>query len=221
MRIQVALPPGERIEFVAGQYINIVLDDGQRRAFSFANAPHESAGIELHVRHIPGGVFTTRVFTTMRVGDAIEFEGPLGDFRLRESKRPILFIAGATGFAPIKSIVEDAFHRGLRRPMQLYWGVREAKDLYALAQVQAWQREHSNFSAVPVLSQAAPGDPWPGRRGFVHEAMLTDHPDLAGYEVYACGSVQMVETAVPAFLAQGLGEQFCFSDAFTPTTSRP
>ena len=216
MRLRIALPAGERIEFSAGQYINIVLPDGQRRAFSLANAPHDNALVELHARRIPGGLFTTQVFTTMKPGDAIEFDGPLGRFTLRESERPILFVAGATGFAPIKCIVEDAFHRDIRRPMQLYWGVREAKDLYALELTQAWQREHANFTVVPVLSHTAPDDPWPGRRGFVHEAMLADHPDLSGYEVYACGSVQMVETAVPAFIAQGLGEQFCFTDAFVP-----
>ncbi|OGB04635.1 MAG: hypothetical protein A3E25_07085 [Burkholderiales bacterium RIFCSPHIGHO2_12_FULL_69_20] len=217
MRLHIALPGGERINFAAGQYINILLPDGQRRAFSFASEPQDNALIELHVRLIPGGLFTTQVFTTMRVGDAIEFEGPLGRFTLRESDRPILFVAGATGFAPIKSIVEDAFRRGINRPMQLYWGVREARDLYLRELPERWQREHANFSFIPVLSAATDNDPWPGRRGFVHEAMLADHPDLSGYEVYACGSLQMVEAAVPAFMAQGLGEQFCFSDAFVPT----
>jgi CDP-4-dehydro-6-deoxyglucose reductase, E3 len=219
MCLRIALPAGEHIEFSAGQYIHVVLAKGQRRAYSFANAPHDQALIELHVRRIPGGLFTTQVFTTMQPGDPIEFEGPLGRFTLRESERPILFVAGATGFAPIKSIVEDAFHRGIRRPMQLYWGVHEAKDLYALDLAQRWQAEHANFSVVPVLSHAAPDDPWPGRRGFVHEAMLADHSDLSGYEVYACGSLQMVEAAVPAFIAQGLGEQFCFSDAFVPAAA--
>ena len=214
MRLRIALPDGERVDFAAGQYINVVLADGQRRAFSFANPPHDNALIELHVRRIPGGRFTSAVFTTMKLGDPIDFEAPLGRFTLRESERPILFVAGATGFAPIKSIVEDAFQRGIRRPMQLYWGVRESKDLYALELAERWQREQPNFSVVPVLSHAAPDDPWPGRRGFVHQAMLADHPDLQGYEVYACGSVQMVEAAVPDFIAQGLEEQFCFSDAF-------
>ena len=223
MRLQLALPDGERIGFTAGQYINIVLDDGigdgAKRAFSFANAPQSggSAVIELHVRLIAGGRFTTQVFERLREGDAIEFEGPLGRFTLREnSDRPILFVAGATGFAPIKSIVEDAFVRGVRRPMQLYWGVRRADDLYLLDVIEGWQREHANFRFEPVLSDATPGDAWPGRRGLVHEAMLADHPDLAGYEVYACGSVRMVEAAVPDFLAHGLAEQFCFSDAFVP-----
>jgi NAD(P)H-flavin reductase/ferredoxin len=218
MHLRLALPPGQRIEFSAGQYINIVLPDGARRAFSFANPPQEP-GIELHVRRIPGGRFTTQVFTTMREGDAIDFEGPLGRFTLRESERPILFIAGATGLAPIKSIVEDAFARGIRRPMQLYWGVRTATDLYLLDRIEQWQREHPNFRFTPVLSQPRDGEAWNGRRGLVHEAMLADHPDLSGYEVYACGSLKMVDAAVPDFLAHGLAEQFCFSDAFLPSTA--
>ncbi|HET9977022.1 MAG TPA: cytochrome b N-terminal domain-containing protein [Burkholderiaceae bacterium] len=213
MRLRVELPAGERIEFRAGQYINVLLADGEKRAFSFANPPHEGDHIELHVRRIPGGRFTGHVFTTMQPGDALDFEGPLGRFSLNEaSDRPILFVAGATGFAPIKSIVEDAFHRGITRPMELYWGARRRNDLYAIELAERWQREHANFRVVPVLSEEA----WDGRRGFVHEAMLADHPDLTGVEVYACGSVQMVEQAVPAFLAHGLSEQFCRSDAFVP-----
>jgi NAD(P)H-flavin reductase len=153
----------------------------------------------------------------MKVGDTLRFEGPLGDFTLRESEHPILFVAGATGFAPIKSIVEDAFARGLARPMWLYWGVRQRVDLYALELAEQWQREHANFRFVPVLSHADAHDGWTGRTGWVHEAMLADFPDLRGFEVYVCGSVKMVEAAVPAFIAQGLGEGLCFTDAFLPS----
>ena len=220
-RVMLVLPAGERLDFAAGQYFNVVLEDGQRRAFSFANAPHDDALIEMHVRLIPGGRFTTHVFTRMAVGDTLRLEGPLGQFTLRESERPILFIAGATGFAPVKSMVEDVFHRGLQRPMRLYWGVRQRGDLYLLALAEKWQREHANFSLVPVISEGAPGDGWTGRRGLVHEAILADYPDLRGHEVYACGSMKMVETAVPAFIAQGLGESFCFSDAFVPAARAP
>jgi CDP-4-dehydro-6-deoxyglucose reductase, E3 len=227
MRIELALPEGEHLPFVAGQYINIVLADGAKRAFSFANAPSDpeaapsTAGdvIELHVRKIAGGRFTTHVFEGMKVGDAIEFEGPLGRFTLHDSTRPILFVAGATGFAPIKSILEDAFRRGVARPMLLYWGVRTAADLYLLDLIAQWQHEHANFSFVPVLSHADDDPAWAGRRGLVHEALLADHPSLSGYDVYACGSVRMVEAAIPEFLAHGLDQQFCFSDAFVPSRS--
>jgi NAD(P)H-flavin reductase len=227
MRVFVALPDGNHIDFDAGQYINIVLEDGAKRAFSFANAPrdprvepgHAGDVIELHVRLIPGGRFTTHVFERMQPGDAMTFEGPLGRFALNESDRPILFVAGATGFAPVKSIVEDALRRGVRRPMRLYWGVRKRADLYLLELIEQWQREHENFRFIPVLSEAGDDPQWTGRRGLVHEAMLQDHPNLAGYEVYACGSVRMVQAAVPDFIAHGLSEQFCFSDAFTPTAA--
>ena len=216
MRIILSIPSGEKIAFAAGQYLNILLGGGQRRAFSFAGPPHENTNIELHVRLVPGGLFTPQVFTRMRVGDQLRFEGPLGTFTLHESERPIIFVAGATGFAPIKSIVEDAFQRGIRRTMLLYWGVRRRKDLYLLELAEQWQREHANFRFIPVLSEAAPEDRWQGRTGLVHEAILQDFPDLTGHEVYVCGSVKMVETAFPAFLAQGLSEEFCFSDAFLP-----
>ena len=218
MQLMVSLPAGENLRFVAGQYINILLADGQRRAFSFANPPHQSEYIELHVRLIAGGRFTTYVFNQMKVGDDLRFEGPLGSFYLRESKRPIIFVAGATGFAPIKSIVEDAFHRGMRRPMLLYWGVRRPKDLYLMGLAERWQQEHDNFKFVPVLSEPKPEDQWQGRSGLVHAAILSDFPDLNGYEAYVCGSAKMVDTAFPAFLERGLSEEYCFSDAFLPSS---
>ena len=209
------------LDFKAGQYVNIVLEDGQRRAFSFANPPRGDALIELHVRLVPGGRFTTRVFQGMKVGDTVRFEGPLGQFTLRESPQPILFVAGATGFAPVKSIVEDAFARGIQRPMRLYWGVRRREDLYMLELCEQWQREHANFTVVPVVSEPVEGDGWTGRTGLVHEAMLADFADLRGYEVYLCGSVRMVEAAAPAFIAQGLDENACFSDAFLTAAHTP
>jgi len=214
IRLFLSLPEGQRIDFAAGQYLNFILEDGQRRAFSFANPPHDNALIELHVRLIPGGRFTTHVFEKLAVGDHLDFEAPLGRFTLHDGARPILMIAGATGFAPIKSIVEDAFHRGVQRTMRLYWGVRDQRDLYLIDLAQRWQREHLNFSVIPVLSEPTPD--WQGRSGLVHAAMLADYPDLTGFEVYVCGSVQMVDNAVPAFLAQGLEADACFSDAFNP-----
>ena len=216
MRLLLVPVNGEPIPFKAGQYINIILDDGQRRAFSFANAPQVRDHIELHVRRVPGGRFTSHVFTQMQRGDELRFEEPLGDFTLRGSALPILFVAGATGFAPVKSIVEDAFARGLTRPMRLYWGVRKRADLYAFELAQRWQRDHAHFRFIPVLSELDPAGGWSGRTGLVHEAMLQDFPDLRDHEVYVCGSVKMVEAAVPAFLTQGLNEGMCFIDAFTP-----
>ena len=217
MRLLIALPAGEHIAFNAGQYINIQLADGQQRAFSFANRPDGRDEIELHVRRVPGGLFTGHVFTSMREGDLLHFTGPFGSFSLRESDRPIILVAGATGFAPVKSIIEEAFHRGSRRPMLLYWGGRRRRDLYMLQLAEEWQRQHDNFSFVPVLSEPVVEDAWRGRTGLVHAAILEDLPDMSGCEIYVCGSVKMVETAVPAFLARGMSEDACFSDAFLPS----
>jgi CDP-4-dehydro-6-deoxyglucose reductase len=221
MQIMLSLPVGERMGFGAGQYINILLEDGHQRAYSFANPPYDNALIELHVKLIPGGLFTPQVFTSLKVGDTLRIEGPFGRFTLRPGSRPILLVATSTGFAPIKSIVEDAFKRGIQRPMRLYWGVRHRGDLYHYDLCQRWQREHDNFTFIPVLSRPE-GTEWSGRTGHVDSAILADFPDLRGYEVYICGSVQLVANAVPAFLAQGLSENACFSDTFASSApTRP
>ncbi|HEX9184181.1 MAG TPA: FAD-binding oxidoreductase [Burkholderiales bacterium] len=215
MRVHLSLEGRETIAFYAGQYINILLDDGAKRSFSFATAPGAVEDIELHIRLIQGGRFTTHVFEGMRVGDRVRFEGPLGSFFLREdSEKPMIFVAGSTGFAPVKSMVEYAFARGLKRRMLLYWGVRRLQDLYLGDLPRQWAAEHANFTFVPVLSEPAPEDRWTGRTGLVHEAILADFPNLAGYQVYACGSAAMVEAAHPAFSAHGLAHDDCFSDAF-------
>ena len=215
MRVLLKLPEGQQIPFKAGQYINIILDDGQRRAFSFANPPHEAEFVELQIRLMKGGLFTTRVFEKMKEGDEVRFEGPIGDFSLRESQRPIVFVAGATGFAPVKSMVEDAFKRGLKREIHLYWGVKQLRDLYLPELPQQWARDHANFHFIPVLSDPAPEDVWNGRTGLVHEAILEDFPELKGHEIYACGSVRMVEAIFPFLKSHGAEDGACFSDAFT------
>lgn len=221
-RLCLTLADGSILKFHAGQYINIILDNGERRSFSFATAPHDAQEIELQVRLVPGGRFTTAVFETMKVGDSLEFEGPLGTFTLREdSEKPILFVAGSTGFAPVKSMVESAFHTGMDRQMILYWGVRRPQDLYLGSLAEQWAREHANFTFIPVLSAPEPGDRWTGRTGLVHEAILADFPDLSKHQVYACGSVQMVQAAQPAFVRHGISTDDCFSDAFHLAPQRP
>jgi NAD(P)H-flavin reductase/quinol-cytochrome oxidoreductase complex cytochrome b subunit len=224
MRLCLKIDGAASIGFHAGQYINVVLADGAKRSFSFATAP-DSLGpgeIELHVRRVIGGRFTTMVFTSMRVGDPLRFEGPLGAFTLREdSDKPVIFVAGSTGFAPVKSMLEHAFHQGIARRMILYWGVRTRGDLYMGELAEQWAREHANFTFVPVLSDPRLEDQWKGRTGLVHEAILADFPDLSAHQVYACGSVQMVEAAYPAFVKRGISSDDCFSDAFHLAPQRP
>lgn len=218
MVIKLKLPQYERLQFLAGQYIDILLKDGKRRSFSMANPPHDDEFLELHVRNYPGGAFTQHVFTTMKVKDILRFQGPLGTFFLREdSDKPIVFLASGTGFAPIKAIIEHALYVGIKRPMTLYWGNRTRADLYLPALPERWAREHAHFRYVPVLSEPLPEDEWRGRTGLVHRAVMEDFGDLSGYQVYACGAPVMVEAAHRDFTRErGLPEEEFLSDAFTP-----
>ena len=213
------LPTGERLQFLAGQYIDILLKNGKRRSFSMANAPHNDALIELHVRKSPGGAFSNFVFDEMKERAILRFEGPLGTFYLREdSDKPMIFVAGGTGFAPIKAIVEHAFHFDEDRPIVMYWGVRSLRDLYMPDLPLQWQRDHPSFTYIPVLSDPLPEDGWQGRTGFVHQAVLDDFADLSGYQVYACGAPGMTDVAKKTFVEERkLPEDEFYSDAFTPS----
>jgi CDP-4-dehydro-6-deoxyglucose reductase len=193
--------------------------DGKRRAYSMANPPEDDAHIELHVRNMANGAFTDYVFNKMKDRDILRFEGPLGTFFLREDgEKPIVFLASGTGFAPIKSIVEHAFHIGVKRPMVLYWGARIKSDLYMSGLAERWQQDHDGFRFVPVLSEPLPEDSWTGRTGLVHRAVMEDLPDLSAYQVYACGAPIMVEAAQADFTAPcKLPQDEFYSDAFTPS----
>lgn len=218
MRIRLRLPASERLQFLAGQYIDILLRDGTRRSLSLANPPHDDGLLELHLRNY-GGPFSIHVFTQMKEKDILRFEGPLGTFYLREdNEKPAVLVAGGTGFAPIKAIIEHAIHHKIKRPLLLYRGARRAADLYLDELPAAWQREHG-ITYVPVLSDAAPEDGWTGRRGLVHEAVMANLPDLSGHEVYACGAPAMIDAARRDFLARcGLPEAAFYADAFIPAT---
>ena len=221
MRILLKLPANERLLFLAGQYIDILMRGGMRRSLSMANPPEHDALLELHLRNY-GGPFSQHVFEKMKEKDILRFEGPLGTFFMREeSAKPIILLASGTGFAPIKAMIEHALQKGVTRPMTLYWGGRRRADLYLSALPEQWEREHG-VRFVPVLSEATPEDQWSGRTGFVHRAVMEDFPDLTGYQVYACGVPVMVEAAHKDFTAHcGLPEDEFFSDSFTPANPVP
>lgn len=216
MLVKIRLPAKERLQFLAGQYIDFQLKDGRTRSYSLANPPHDDALLELHIRHVPGGLFSDQVFSTLKERDILRLKGPLGSFFIRDdSDKPMIFIAGGTGFAPIKGMLEHAFAEHTDRELVLYWGVRSLKDLYMAELPQQWLAEHPNFSFIPVLSNPQPGDHWQGRTGFVHEAVLADFDDLSGYQVYACGAPAMVDSARDSFVAtRKLPEDEFFADAF-------
>lgn len=213
MRIYLKLPDNQRLQFLAGQYLDFLLEDGRRRAFSIANAPHDDAQIELHVRHVPGGEFTDFVFDDMREGNIQRIQAPLGGFYLREeSDRPLILMAGGTGFAPLKAILEHAFHIGIERPIHLYWGVRAERDLYLDSLPAEWEAQKTFFRYTTVLSE--PDADWQGRSGWVHQAVVDDYPDLSGHDLYMSGPPPMVFAAKRAFLQKGLPEERMYSDVF-------
>jgi len=221
IEMHLRLPASERLQFLAGHYIDILLKDGKRRSFSLANAPHDDALLQLHIRHVPGGLFTEQVFTTMKVRDILRINGPHGSFTLREdSARPMILLAGGTGFAPIKALVEHAIAEKCPRPMHIYWGARARADLYMPALPESWTAQHANIHYVPVLSKPAAGDGWQGRTGLVHQAVMADFPDLSGFQVYACGAPVMIDAARRDFTTLcGLPEDEFFADAFTFQTA--
>ncbi len=217
------LPANQNLQYRAGQYVEFILRDGARRSYSMANAPHtvsragRAPAIELHVRHMPGGIFTDHVFSAMKDKEILRLEGPFGTFFLREdSVKPLVLLASGTGFAPIKAIIEHMQSQGIARPAVLYWGCRRKADLYR----DAWCLEAAaalpNLRYVPVLSEPTDDDAWTGRTGFVHRAVMQDLPDLSGHQVYACGAPVMVDAAQRDFVARcGLPADEFYADAFT------
>ena len=217
MIVRLQLPANDPFNYRPGQYVEFLLRDGSRRSYSMANAPHNGPGLELHVRHMPGGKFTDHVFGVMKEKEIQRIEGPFGSFFLREdSDKPMVLLASGTGFAPIKALIEHMQFQGIKRRATLYWGGRRPEDLYMDDWVRAKLLEMPNLDYVPVISDALPQDAWTGRTGFVHRAVLEDLPDLSGYQVYACGAPIVVDSARNDYCElAGLAEEEFFADAFT------
>ena len=215
MALLLKVPRNQKLNYLAGQYIDILLPGGQRRSFSLSNPPRHDGSLELQIRCVPGGKFTGHIFDTMKEKSLLRLQGPFGIFYLREdSTSPILLMAGGTGFSPIKAIIEHAFEIGVTRPMHLYWGVRARRDLYMHERAESWAETHSNFRYTPVLSDPQPEDGWQGRTGWVHEVLIQDYPDLSAYEVYASGPPPMIVAGKKAFLDHRLNPDHLYFDSF-------
>jgi len=216
MQVFLRLPAVESLRFEPGQYLDVLLEDGRRRSFSLANPPHDSELLELHVRHVPGGGFTEALFHHMREGALLKIEGPIGQFVYRERDTPALMIAGGTGFAPLKSMLRHALERGSQRPIHVYWGARQAIDLYEEPLVLEWARRYPQLRFTAVLSEAQCLDEGFAHRrlGWVHEAVLADHPSLEGFDVYAAGPPALIEAIRASFPAHGVRGDRLHFDSF-------
>ncbi len=212
--LQLRLPAGQRARFRAGQYLQLALDDGSTRCYSMANPPHESDAVTLHIRHVPGGRFSARV-PTLQKGDLLDIELPFGDVPLDpESSRPIVFVAGGTGFAPVKSLLDDLARRRVQRPITLIWGARTAAGLYLRSAVARWQAAWPDFRFVPALDDASDAAEHGAFAGRVDAALLGHCPALAGHELYCCGSPVMVAAVRAAALGCGLAAADFHADVF-------
>jgi CDP-4-dehydro-6-deoxyglucose reductase len=218
MSVRLQLPASDTFKYHAGQYVEFLLRDGDRRAYSMGNAPHTQAdnpGVELHIRHMPGGKFTEHVFGAMKEKEILRIEGPFGSFFFREdSAKPMVLLASGTGFAPIKALIEHMQYKNITRPAVLYWGGRRPADLYMNDWVLGKVAEMPNLRYVPVISDALPEDAWAGRTGFVHKAVLEDIADLSGHQVYACGAPIVVDSAQADYTAAGLPADEFYADSF-------
>lgn len=215
MEMSLTLPANERLAFRAGQYIEFILRDRSRRAFSIANSPLNDEVIELHLRHVEGGTFTDHVFNEMKEKAILRFEGPFGTFHISDNfNRPLILIAGGTGFAPIKAMVEELIETVDTRPIHIYWGARAKVDLYRNDLPEKWAFQHESIKYTPVLSEPDDKDEWQGRTGFVHSAVAEDFADLSGFDVYVAGPPPMVDAAEASFIKQGLPKDQLHSDSF-------
>ena len=217
--LRLQLPANQRFQYHAGQYVEFILAGGARRSYSMANAPSRSGqppAIELHIRHLPGGLFTDQVFGALKERDILRLEGPFGSFFLRESAKPMILLASGTGLAPIKALVEQLQDSGQQRPAVLYWGCRSRADLYLHDWAEQAAADLRWLRYVPVLSEPRAEDAWAGRTGLVHQAVMSDWPDLSAHQVYACGAPVMVEAAQRDLVARcGLPDVEFLADAFT------
>ncbi len=222
MQVRLKLPRAARLQFLAGQYIDILLPEGKRRAFSIASPPSQTDYIELHIKHVSGGGFTGHVFEGMTEKEILRLEGPLGTFFVRRSStRPMILMGGGTGFAPLKAMIEEMVHdvethtghdEPPPREIILYWGVTKPEDLYANELIGHWTKVLPNFKFVPVLM--APEPDWTGAVGLVHEQVIKEHPDLSGFDVYMSGPPPMIQAARQSFIEAHLPEDRLFYDSF-------
>ena len=212
--VKLRLPPGHSFEYLPGQYIDLITGP-VRRSYSIANSVHEYDGIELHIRRIAGGKFSELVFGQLQHDRLLWLEGPSGTFFVRDTQAPIIFLAGGTGFAPVKSMIMQLLEDNTQRELYIYWGAKESTGFYS-GLPQQWQNSCSNVHYNPVLS--SDDSDWSGRRGLVHKAVLEDFSDLSGHEIYACGSPAMIDAARNEFIATGAKPDKFFCDKFSPSS---
>ncbi len=216
MQVRLRLPPASPLNFLPGQYVDVIGPNSLRRAYSIACAPQADQSIELHIRRVEDGQMSQYWFDQARPNDLLRLHGPLGTFFLRPAAdKHLICLATGTGMAPVKAMLEGLATSPPSDPpesIHVYWGARAQADFY-------WDPGSlkSPLRFVPVLSRA--DTDWSGRRGWVTDALMADNLDLERSMVYACGSEAMIHTARARLMDAGLPPGRFFSDAFVASTS--
>ncbi|MGR4067410.1 2Fe-2S iron-sulfur cluster-binding protein [Billgrantia sp. C5P2] len=217
-RVRLHLENGERLAFSAGQYAQVTFPGCPTREYSMANRPDEPI-LEFHVRHVPGGTTSTHVASRLSVDDRVQVEGPFGSSYLREKHAgPIVAVAGGSGLAPVKSIIETALAAGMRQPIRLYIGVRDERDVYLESHLQQLAARHANLQIHIVLSE--PTRPTERSTGLVTETMVANESELSGCRAYLAGPPPMVEAAAELLAARGVSADRIHADAFYTSADR-
>ncbi|MDD2341533.1 MAG: FAD-binding oxidoreductase [Tolumonas sp.] len=212
--LKLRLPPSADFNFLPGQYIDLTYN-GVSRSYSIASAIVENNLLELHIRKVTDGVFSGFVFNEFKPNQLLRMQGPIGTFFIRKTDKPLIFVAGGTGFAPVKAMVESLIKQDDKRAIHIYWGARKQDDIYSDLPNQ-WANQYPNIISQVIVSD---DNTWDGRCGFVHQAVLDDFENLNGFMVYACGASAMINIARRTFIEKGLDEHSFIADAFLPATA--
>jgi len=209
---RVFLAPTSAVSFKAGQYVSVVMGEGDKRHFSIANTPSSNL-IELHIGATEDNKYAMQVVEKMQSGDSLEVEIANGAAYLRESStRPIILMAGGTGFSYVKSLLEQIVESELKNPVYLYWGVKEYSHFYFEDQATGWSAEHQNIHFHPVVE--LPEAYWQGKKGYVHQAVLDEFDDLSEFDIYIVGRFEMAKIAREDFVKKGALIDHIYGDAF-------
>jgi Na+-transporting NADH:ubiquinone oxidoreductase subunit F len=218
--LRLRLADSDTITFKAGQYIQFQVPEYEEcpesvyRAYSIASSAYDTEGLTLVVTKVTGGLATTYIHEVLKEGDEVTFNGPYGEFHLRESDRDILFVATGSGLAPIMSILHQMVQEKISRKATLVFGARHRKDLFYVEEIEALKQQVPNLTVILTLSRTEEGDQWEGERGRVTNVLERVVESGDNKEAYLCGNPAMVESVVELLIKKGIPEELIFFDKF-------
>jgi NAD(P)H-flavin reductase/ferredoxin len=202
--IKLKLQEPQNIEYASGQFFEFDIPGlEETRAYSLANKYQEGCILEFHIKRVPDGK-GSNYMCDLQVGDIVTGSGPYGSMMLRNRDKDLIFIAGGSGMAPIKSLLEELFSESFEKEAWFFYGARTKKDLYLLNEWMDLAKQHPNFHFIPALSQPGATDEWDGEVGFIADVILRKLENMSNMDAYLCGPPIMIETACDALYKGGV-----------------